>query len=78
MAEKKPSVLTLRKENETLRKDNSELRVNNDDLHRETMELKKTNDELYGKVLQLQAWVQMLQQELEETRAERDSHGIVY
>ena len=64
MAEKKPSVLTLRKENEQLRKENSELRVH--------------NDELYGKVLQLQAWVQMLQQELEETRAERDSHGIGY
>ena len=78
MAEKKPSMLALRKDNEQLRKENSELRVNNDDLHRETMELKKTNDELYGKVLQLQAWVKMLQQELEETRAERDSHGIGY
>ena len=78
MAEKKPSVLTLRKENDALRKENSELRVNNDDLHRETMELKKTNDELYGKVLQLQAWVQMLQSELEQARSERDSHGIGY
>lgn len=78
MAEKKPSMLTLRKDNEQLRKENSELRVNNDDLHRETMELKKTNDELYGKVLQLQAWVQMLQSELEQARLERDSHGIGY
>lgn len=78
MAEKKPSVLALQKDNEQLRKENSDLRVNNDDLHRETMELKKTNDELYGKVLQLQAWVQMLQSELEQARTERDSHGIGY
>lgn len=64
MGEKLASVMGLNKEIDRLRQENAELRV--------------TNDELYGKVLQLQAWVQMLQQELEETRAERDSHGIGY
>lgn len=64
MGERLASVMGLNKEIDRLRQENAELRV--------------TNDELYGKVLQLQAWVQMLQQELEETRAERDSHGIGY
>lgn len=64
MGERLASVMGLNKEIDRLRQENAELRV--------------TNDELYGKVLQLQAWVQMLQQELKETRAERDSHGIGY
>lgn len=64
MGERLASVIGLHKEIDRLRQENAELRV--------------TNDELYGKVLQMQAWVQMLQQELEETRAERDSHGIGY
>ncbi len=64
MGERLASVMGLNKEIDRLRQENAELRV--------------TNDELYGKVLQLQAWVQMLQQELEKTRAERDSHGIGY
>ena len=64
MGERLASVMGLNKEIDRLRQENAELRVN--------------NDELYGKVLQLQAWVQMLQQELEKTRAERDSHGIGY
>ena len=64
MGERLASVIGLNKEIDRLRRENAELRV--------------TNDELYGKVLQMQAWVLMLQQELEETRAERDSHGIGY
>ena len=64
MGERLASVMGLNKEIDRLRQENAELRV--------------TNDELYGKVLQLQAWVQMLQQELEEARLERDSHGIGY
>ena len=64
MGERLASVIGLNKEIDRLRKENAELRV--------------TNDELYGKVLQMQAWVLMLQRELEETRAERDSHGIGY
>ena len=64
MGERLASVIGLNKEIDRLRQENAELRVH--------------NDEMYGKVLQMQAWVQMLQQELEETRAERDSHGIGY
>lgn len=64
MGERLASVMGLNKEIDRLRQENAELRV--------------TNDELYGKVLQLQAWVQMLQSELEQARTERDSHGIGY
>lgn len=64
MGERLASVMGLNKEIDRLRQENAELRV--------------TNDELYGKVLQLQAWIQMLQSELEEARLERDSHGIGY